>query len=175
MQLIMVMNKPFFSIKPWLFVLTAIFTVCAFVGGGSRYLRFTGGFIVQATDHTVSDIGVLFEHFVSGLGLTALFSILFTIIFWSVDFKQGQLSRKAWLASVLTPVILNSISIYLFESSQSEESVYGGLPRGYIQWDQVISGVSGVMMFMLPCVVWWFVLQRRFCKQTGFDWGMAKK
>lgn len=162
------MSKAPFSVKSWLMVTAAIFAVCALVRVELRYLRYTNDPIVHSTySPIISSAVVLFEHCSACLGLTAFFANIFTIILWSADTTQWQLSLKEWLVSILAAAVLNLLSIYLFESSKSDQSVYGGLPRGHIQLDQVISGMAGVIMFILFCVLWWLAHQQNFCKQAN--------
>lgn len=164
------MNKAFFSIKPWLVLTLTAFTVCALVGGELRYLRLTGDIVGHP-----ALMAVLLEHCLAGLGVTAIFSFVFSILVWSADIKQTMLSSKVWFVSTLFAEILIILSIYLFESDQSETSVYGGLPRGYIQWDQVISGVFGVMLFLLLSVAWSLANRRDVCSQVSLDPSTATK
>lgn len=143
------MEKISVPVKPWLIAASMAFIACALLGVALRYLRLNDDHDIHhlASVDIYSSV-VLLEHYLAGLGLTALASTVFTTILWAADPKQPHAPVKAWFATILLAAILHLFGIYLFEASQSYESVYGGLPRGYIQIDQVISGMLGVMMFV---------------------------
>lgn len=117
---------------------------------------------LASTDATVG-----LEHFAAGIGVPAGILAVFLILYLACDRVPARREMSPRMIAFIVLLIgvaagvAYGFHIWEHESEQAFRSVYGGPPRGTIQWWQVMLGWSGIITFWYAILYEWLVVCRR--------------
>lgn len=109
----------------------------------------------------VSGQNSLLEHFIGGTGASIAISVIVCLIFlpkpklssfrfqWQINISDWFDRNEALLIRSAGPII-NLIAAIYWEATQAFSHVYGELPRGYMQYNQLsVDAISSLVAYLI--------------------------